>query len=61
MTLSVTHLARGLPAEPRADRLDDRACSPSGTRSRMALSEKRGFKEEDFAALHPGGSSAGDS
>ncbi len=23
----------------------------------MALSEKRGFKEEDFAALHPGGSS----
>ena len=21
----------------------------------MAISEKRGFKEEDFAALHPGG------
>ena len=36
-------------------RLRPPPCSPSAMRWPLSLSEKRGFKEEDFANLHPGG------
>jgi len=35
--------------------LHNEPCSALGDALAVALSEKRGFKEEDFANLHPGG------
>ncbi len=46
--------AGGLSPEPGADRLDHRQPRP-WRRPGMAVSVRKGFREEDFVRLHPGG------